>query len=65
MNWPNLARITAHKRASVLWTRLAASQRRSKNCNGCFIVGVEKGDVTDISACTRHKSDDPDDKEDD
>jgi hypothetical protein len=37
---------------------------RCKSCNACFIVGVEKGDVTDISTCTRHKSDDPDEHED-
>ena len=29
---------------------------RCKGCNCCLVVGVEKGDVTDISACTRHKA---------
>jgi hypothetical protein len=28
---------------------------RCKSCNCCFVMGVEKGDVTDISTCTRHK----------
>jgi Restriction endonuclease len=44
---------------------IGSAHVRCKDCNGCFIVGVEKGDVTDISSCTRHKSDDTDDKEDD
>ncbi|HEY1204248.1 MAG: restriction endonuclease [Bryobacteraceae bacterium] len=28
---------------------------RCKGCNCCLVVGVEKGDVTDISTCTRHR----------
>jgi hypothetical protein len=31
---------------------------RCAGCNACFVVGVEKGEPTDISACTRHKAED-------
>jgi hypothetical protein len=36
---------------------------RCRSCNACFVVGVEKGEVTDISACPRHKGDDPPEEE--
>ena len=37
---------------------------RCKGCNACFVVGVEKGDPTDISECTKHKAEDSEEDED-
>jgi hypothetical protein len=37
---------------------------RCKGCNACFVVGVEKGDPTDICACTKHKAEDSEEDED-
>jgi len=36
---------------------------RCTGCNACFVVGVEKGEPTDISACTRHKAEDLEEQE--
>jgi hypothetical protein len=36
---------------------------RCKGCNACFVVGVEKGDPTDISACTKHKAEDSEEED--
>jgi len=36
---------------------------RCKGCNACFVVGIEKGDATDISACAKHKTEDLEDDE--
>ena len=38
---------------------------RCKGCNACFVVGVEKGDPTDISGCTEHEAEDSEEEEDD